>query len=876
MKNNNQGIIRKLSTRSLKQNRMRNLFAIAAIALTTLLFTGLFTVGQGMIQLQEEQTMRQVGTKAHSGLKGVTMEECEKIVDNPLVVDWDYHRVLGYLSNAELSKRQTQLECTNLKNMKNGFKELSEGRLPESEDEIVMDDITLSMLGLSKKLGTTVDLQFDFLGQEYSKTFTLCGWYEGDKVAKASSVYISESYFKTLCNGKTDEELRQIADEENLSAAGLVEVSIFFANSSNIEEKTIQVIEEAGYEAGEAEGQINYGVNWAYLSTNSDSVDVMTIGILIVIILVILTAGYLIIYNIFQISIMKDIKFYGLLKTIGTTKQQISRLVRRQAAVLSCIGIPIGLVLGYVIGLCLIPTIFSMVELSSSNFHMQFQPVIFIFSTIFSIVTVIISCHKPGKIAGKVSPIEATKYQEVLVNAKGSKKRRQFGIAAMAFSNLKRSKKKTLLVVLSLSFSVIILVEIVTFSKSFSISKYLQNQLTDDITLGTAFLYNASSVDREYTVDEDYYNYVKNLEGVKRTDEMYTSDSNDYHYLSDSGYENYKKYYEQGLIYDVQYTHDNNESVVNNRTSIDETRYAYSEDLLDNLKVVEGTIDLEKFRTGNYILVGTNLENDLTFYHPGDKVTLQYQTEDSKFLYDEYTEGQYATNMHYEPVEEKEYEVMAVVEIPIAMTTQRFSMNALISILPIDEFKKMDLNAILFSVGVVIEDNQLEAVETQVKDYTTNVNPQMDYVSKSALSEEFSSITRGYLVIGGAIAVVIGIIGVLNFVNTMMTSVITRQRELAMLQSIGLTDSQMKGMLVYEGMFFILATIVVSFLAGSVISVVFIQALNRILNCFEYQFVVLPYVIIFPLLIVVAYLVPYLSYRNIQKYSLIERLRQNE
>ena len=170
MRNNNQKMIRTLSARSLRQNRMRNLFAIAAIALTTILFTGLFTVGQGIIQLQEEQTMRQVGTKAHSGLKGVTLQECEKIVDNPLVVDWDYHRILGFVENEEFSKRQVQLEQCNKKYIKNSFYEFVEGRLPESEDEVVLDDITLTMLGIEKKLGTKVNLKFDFLPCWYSSS----------------------------------------------------------------------------------------------------------------------------------------------------------------------------------------------------------------------------------------------------------------------------------------------------------------------------------------------------------------------------------------------------------------------------------------------------------------------------------------------------------------------------------------------------------------------------------------------------------------------------------------------------------------------------------------------------------------------------------
>ena len=59
------------------------------------------------------------------------------------------------------------------------------------------------------------------------------------------------------------------------------------------------------------------------MSSRLETADPMTVLILIGVVAVILVTGYLIIYNIFQISVISDIRFYGLLKTIGTTKRQI-------------------------------------------------------------------------------------------------------------------------------------------------------------------------------------------------------------------------------------------------------------------------------------------------------------------------------------------------------------------------------------------------------------------------------------------------------------------------------------------------------------------------------------------------------------------------
>ena len=124
-------------------------------------------------------------------------------------------------------------------------------------------------------------------------------------------------------------------------------MDVMFSNSFNIQKKLDQVITESGYSIKETdENYIAKQRNWAYVSDEADA-DPMTMGAVAGGLLLILLTGYLIIYNIFRISIMKDIRYYGLLKTIGTTGRQIKRIIRRQALKLSLIGIPVGLLAGF-------------------------------------------------------------------------------------------------------------------------------------------------------------------------------------------------------------------------------------------------------------------------------------------------------------------------------------------------------------------------------------------------------------------------------------------------------------------------------------------------------------------------------------------------
>ena len=82
-------------------------------------------------------------------------------------------------------------------------------------------------------------------------------------------------------------------------------------------------------------------------------------------VLFVILAGYLIIYNIFNISVKTDIRAYGLLKNVGTTGKQLKKIVRMQAWKLSAVGIPIGLIFGYLAGFCMSPALTADAQISA-------------------------------------------------------------------------------------------------------------------------------------------------------------------------------------------------------------------------------------------------------------------------------------------------------------------------------------------------------------------------------------------------------------------------------------------------------------------------------------------------------------------------------
>ena len=103
---------------------------------------------------------------------------------------------------------------------------------------------------------------------------------------------------------------------------------------------------------------------------------------------------------------------------------------------LGLIGIPAGLLLGYGIGAVLVPVVLRSTQLDAGITTISTSPVIFLGSMLFALLTVLLSCSKPGKMAAKVSPVEATKYTEVMQTKKKRRSIRGAKLHQMAFANL--------------------------------------------------------------------------------------------------------------------------------------------------------------------------------------------------------------------------------------------------------------------------------------------------------------------------------------------------------------------------------------------------------------------------------------------------------
>ena len=484
MKVSNGKTIRRLGWRSMKAARTRNLIAVLAIALTTVLFTSLFTIAMSINDGFQQSNFRQVGGFSHGGFKYLTEEQFNNLKDDPLIDQWGMRRFIGMPTEVPFNKSHVEVSYADANEAHWMYCDPVEGRLPqEGTDEAATDTHVLELLGVEPEIGARFTISFDVDGHTTTQTFTLCGWWEYDEAIVANHILIPESRADAIL----DEVGTVPPGEDGMTGSWNLDVMLK-SGSRHIANDIAQILENHGYQdqSAGAPDYIHTGVNWGYTGAQlSDNLDPSVVIAVAAMLLLIIFTGYLIIYNVFQISVTNDIRFYGLLKTIGTTPRQLRRIIRQQALTLSLAGIPLGLVLGWLIGGQLTPAIVS--QLNGVVPMTSVSPVIFIGAALFSLVTVLLSCRKPGRIAGKVSPIEAVRYTEGGgIKRKTKKGRRGVSLLSMAWANLGRSRGKTAVTVTSLSLAVVLLTVTVNFTNGFDMDKYVSHFASSDFIVADA------------------------------------------------------------------------------------------------------------------------------------------------------------------------------------------------------------------------------------------------------------------------------------------------------------------------------------------------------------------------------------------------------
>lgn len=140
--NNNKEIIKKITNRSLKTNKIRNTFAIMAIVLTTFMISSVFSIGISFAKNYKTMNLRLQGTTANVSLPNPTDNQIDKIKSLGLSNSIGYEINVGRVSLDTLSENRTKILIKYL-NKDNYEKQVSpaisdiKGNYPTKESEIM-------------------------------------------------------------------------------------------------------------------------------------------------------------------------------------------------------------------------------------------------------------------------------------------------------------------------------------------------------------------------------------------------------------------------------------------------------------------------------------------------------------------------------------------------------------------------------------------------------------------------------------------------------------------------------------------------------------------------------------------------------------------
>ena len=883
MKVSNRGCIRRLSFRALLASRTRNIVAVLAIALTAMLFTSLFTIALSINEGIQQNNFRQAGGWSHGTFKYLTEEQFAELKDDPLIESWGLRRFLGMPADVPFNKSHVEIGYSDANNAHWMYCDPVEGRLPqEGTNEAATDTHVLELLGVEPEIGAEFTITFPVDGHETTQTFTLSGWWEYDEAIVANHILIPESRVDAVLQevGVTPPGSDGMTGEWNLD--------VMLRNGArSIASDMKEILANHGYQS-ETPGEtyISIGVNWGYTGAQlSDKLDPAVAAIIVGVLALILLTGYLIIYNVFQISVAGDIRFYGLLKTIGTTPRQLRRIIRTQALLLSLIGIPAGLLLGWLLGGVLTPVITA--RLNGVTTVVSVSPLLFAGAAIFALVTVLISCRRPGRLAGKVSPVEAVRYTEgKALKQKGKRSGKDVSLLSMAWANLGRSRGKTFLTMLSLTLAVVLLTATVTFTSGFDMDKYVSNFTASDFILADAgqFQTGGDAFYDEMAVPQEVIDAVDAQGGITGSGRVYGKTGPALEFVTEEYYRSmWGRWYPQEVLDSMVAFKDRTEdSLLADRVQL----YGMEPFALSYLTVLEGDLTKLDDPDGNYIAAVYSTDDygkaDMSSHWArlGDSVTIRYVEEteyynpDTGEVYgpwENVPEGaSYADRaVKYRDVE---YTVAALVTVPSALSYRYYGADEFV--MGAETFlRDTGTDSVMYYAFDTTEEANA-AMEAFLQDYTENMDPQFDYESKAIYAGEFESTRSMFLLLGGALSFIVGLVGVLNFFNAILTGITARRRELAVLQSIGMTARQLRTMLALEGLFYTVGAALLA-LVLIVVTAPFVgPALNGMIWFFTYRFTVWPIAVVLPLFGALGILIPVLSCRAAQRYSVVERLRQ--
>ncbi|GIP26341.1 ABC transporter permease [Paenibacillus sp. J23TS9] len=808
-----------LTGKYLKGQKKRSLLTIFGIILSVTLLTSIGTIGLSYWDKSIRQTMRDFGDY-HVSIHGISGEAVPKIENNATVKSSGLISREGYAVIQETTEKEKQEDSfaapyryLNVKgfdaNALNMLQvQLDSGRLPTNPNEIMLSSSSLSYFSEKPKLGDKLKLQLGIrkvasTGEDKKiNGIGDFGW-DLDEAFQAQSQkeYTVVGFMKPPTgNWSSSYIFPAITFNDNQTFDNNKKYFIYIKMKSlnHIQKKTevmmstLQLRDARDAEQGSAmqlgrdhsvnNVRIEYNnelLKW-YGKSTYEGVNHSLILAYAAVIVIILICTIAVIYNTFHISVLERISQFGMLRCIGATPAQIRKIVIQEAALLSLIGIPIGLLMGSLFMKFLFYNI-SLLTLGYLNdMRMVISLPILVSAGLLGLLSVFLSAIGPARQAARVSPLEAlkstgsTKVEPITKVNKSLIAKKLFGIIGQfAARNLQRNKKRFRITAFSMIISIILFI---VFS---GLAQFMQ-QATQ--VTGTQYSYSISYDGPSKRMDDAVYQHISRLDAVRKA----------YKFYSDQVMAIIPKDKINPSYYDLRkdrYVVPEGEGYRTSNNSL----VSYGDNGLDDLqsKLSAGKIDKDLMDRENGVIVqqkikmltekGKQLIIDQTHFKIGDRI--QIRTFDRS---------------------RKGYQTVTVVGIADHdLLSQEYSDSEVLSFITTPKVYAKIMGTDAYSRIFILAHSDIP--NQPIRDYLQTLKEKdagfnyLDRVAEVAKAKNDSK-TFGILLYG-FIGVIV-LIAFLNIVNTVSTNLILRTQEFAVLKAIGMTRDEVRKMIILEAVFY--------------------------------------------------------------------------
>ena len=796
-------LLNKLTIKNLNLNKKRTVVTIIGIMLSVALITAVASIySSGIKSLIKYETCEK--GNFHTAFYNVPVSDIDIFENNRNIETINITKNVGYakIDSKNEYKPYAFIKAFTKDSLKNLSVKLVDGRLPENENEVVIPTHLKTNGRLFLNIGDSITLDIGkrvtFDGYELNQNNQ---YQKNDEEVGESIVETTSKTYKivgiigrpaTNIEGYSAPGYTFITYLEENKINGIVDVYARFskdgvknsyetiANILGVDAKLFKKVNDNEKQASNKEleeylnqmdkakySDINVNSYLIALETNPISNSgIGGLGIVVGIVIgIIVFTSIFCIKNSFDISITEKIKQYGMLRSIGATKRQIKRNVFYEATILGLIGIPLGLLLGFIASYILI--IISNYYLNGSfaeglKLVFAFSWLAIIVAILLGIVTIYFSAFRSAKRASKVSPIDSIRNSaNIKINPKKIKSPKLiksiFGVGGeISFKNLKRNKKKYRTTVISIVVSVFIFIALSGFMKLAFQQVDHELEISDfNISLSTTITNNESYnkfIETTRLDNIEDYTIFRNSE-ISFTGNHYNKeyakflnlaiDKNNPTYVSiiSIGEEQFKKYVDSlGLNYN---------EFRNKAILVDK---GYVSNYNKNNKLTTKYMRVFNFNKGDII--------DATITDKDKKIKIEIgAVSDIKPFGFKGVDGQY-----------------------LIISDEMFDANFKSKVLII-YYKSNDANTLQDDL-----DDFLKGEDYNINNVDENVK---------IMSNLFTLV--GIFLYG--FIIVISLIGITNIFNTITTNMELRKQEFAMLKSVGMTTKEFNRMIRLESLF---------------------------------------------------------------------------